>query len=968
MLSSSSWVCLMVILGIFCSVRADDFTNGQIYEINVVKSDLEFPSHGSFDAQPVENYDLLKISRLETGLTMTFQGENSTHSTSIHYVHGQDFDRLDEHLLDACAKLTNSSVSIDRCNHQVYSKITKLDLSSNRLVKFPSGQLLNRWFTRLEHLNLSNNLIEYLNASSDARTADFAFMLAKNSLVSMDLSLNRLEKLDEECFRHLKSLRHLNLSKNQLKNVNLFSFSTDAHTLSTLDLSHNLITDQSMEFLLFSSFVNLKQLNMNFNRLQTMSSHLLLNLYNLEYLHLNHNNLKSFDLFLDNANANNERLRLIDLSFNLNLKLTTAAGVDSALVINSDENFNLYEVEHPSTSNGHLEELSLAGVDLSQVNVNKFLDGLFQKYTRLKVLNMTSTRIKSLRTNKWPATIETIDLSDNQITQFECSQFLSANETIRAPKLKYLNLASNRLHNFKQFLLGCAPLLNKSLTMDLTYNQFENLDSLSSNETIMLVDEASVTSLLLDGNPLICDCEENNWWSRVDQTSNWPTLFVVNGGGGDFAKRVYVRDYERLKCASISKAKLGQLNADGDYANKSDNGLWSVTVFEPIRDQVIAPRLVCPYKFACSTKTCECCGFRACDCSFQCPAACKCARDYANTFDLVNCSHASLAVVPGYLPMTTSEIMLNDNRLKRLQPYQFFGRFHLTKIDLSNNNIMFIEEHAFNGLNQLKQLNLARNSLQILLGYEFRDLFYLEELSLENNQIQFVSNLTFSYLVALRYLNLANNHLRHVMESRVYFEFNVNLVNLSLDANRPNLISYNEEFTNLIKEKKSNKKQARKIPTLTELEMTYAGQIKQHLGNKQQQYSPSSELVQCILGKFRRAIQYEYKNNRTFRSLFVIIGDDWSSELKDKLKALLAARVHKFKANCKDYQSREEDEVSEFVYDYAEYLPKSLSLAQNYDADGESESEGKSDDHETTKDPPVLQTWVIKKIRFQFLN
>ena len=157
-------------------------------------------------------------------------------------------------------------------------------------------------------------------------------------------------------------------------------------------------------------------------------------------------------------------------------------------------------------------------------------------------------------------------------------------------------------------------------------------------------------------------------------------------------------------------------------------------LFTRIERSHIAPNLICPYSYACSSQSCECCGFRACDCAFYCPAQCHCARDYQGTFDRVNCSSSSLSLVPAYFPMSTTEILLSSNSLKRVQPYQFFGRVRLDRIDLSHNNLAFIEENSFNGLSHLKSLLLSFNELQILLGYEFKDLVQLEYLHLEHNK------------------------------------------------------------------------------------------------------------------------------------------------------------------------------------------------------------------------------------------
>lgn len=337
---------------------------------------------------------------------------------------------------------------------------------------------------------------------------------------------------------------------------------------------------------------------------------------------------------------------------------------------------------------------------------------------------------------------------------------------------------------------SCSSLLNKSdkssgklaeLSIDLRNNLFENLNYLSTDSNSSIADqcrlEPVLSNLFLSGNPLVCDCDENNWWSSIDSSYS-STVFYVKKS---FC--LQIKDYEELSCISLSPSQQQALityNLKPAETLESNN-LWRISHFNPIRNHIIAPGLLCPYKFTCSNKKCECCGFRACDCASHCPINCKCIRDYANLLDLVNCTSANLTIIPNYLPSTTSEVRLNKNGLKRIHPYQFFGRFRLSLIDLSENQLGFIEENSFHGLNQLKILKLSKNNFQILLGYEFKDLSQLEELYLDNNRIQFISNITFSSLSSLRVLNLLNNHLRHFLEPKIYFEFNLNLLNFSSD-------------------------------------------------------------------------------------------------------------------------------------------------------------------------------------------
>lgn len=792
-----------------------------------------------------------------------------------------------------------------------YSKINQLDLQHSQIVKFPIF-MLNSLFTNLKLLNLSNNSIQSLSSSRD-----FSSILSRSSIESLDLSNNQISQIDDETFVHLKELRYLNLNKNQIKHISLFAFTADSHKLVELDLSHNMITDSSLEFLLFSSLVNLKRLNMNYNRLTSLSSHFLYNLYSLEYLSLKFNNLKTFDIFYL-ANKNNEFLKQIDLSFNLNLKFIQQKYSDQSDEFKDSSSTNVIP--------NNVEILDLAGIDLSHLNMNKFLDSLFENYKNLESLNLSSTRLKSsLWSSKWPLSIETIDLSENMLkdSQFDCLQFESISNGLR---LKLIDLRSNRLRHFHQFIDSCSNILNKffrankqvELTVDLRHNQFESLNYLSTHSNSNVSDlckyEPNQSSLLLSGNPLVCDCDENVWWSSIDDSSS---LFYV--------KKEYclhLKDYNELSCASMSSShalSLASYNLKPAESVPKDN-LWKIERFRPISNQLIAPELLCPYKYSCSAKKCECCGFRACDCSSHCPVSCKCVRDFANLLDLVNCTSANLTLIPNYLPSTTTEIRLDKNNLRRVHPYQFFGRFRLNLIDLSENQLGFIEENSFHGLNQLRVLKLSDNNLQILLGYEFRDLSQLEELYLDDNKIQFISNLTFSSLINLKVLNLLNNNLRHLLETKIYFEFNVNLLNLSLDnrvlsdLNSVNRLNFQNKKIGNFNFNRKKFDDNLYIPTVKSFINLKA--------NSNQKYS--DYLVNCILNKFKLRVQFEIKNNRTFRASIGLSKSLNFDDLDPKiLKLILYEKMKKLKLTCEDDYYYENLDENRFIV-----KPKMLAQAQ----------------------------------------
>ena len=405
-------------------------------------------------------------------------------------------------------------------------------------------------------------------------------------------------------------------------------------------------------------------------------------------------------------------------------------------------------------------------------------------------------------------------------------------------------------------------------SMDTIYS---SISTKTASDSVNSCQQASTkNTIFLHGNPFLCDCE-NNWWSNMD-ANQFPPLFYVNK---TFC--LNISDYESLSCTSLSNEKT-QLIGNYQEVSIKETGFK----FQPISSKVIASTLMCPYRYACSPKTCECCEFRACDCAFYCPSQCGCTRDYARTFDMVNCTNVQLNLIPTYLPVSTTDLLLNGNNLKRIQPYQFFGRFNLITVDLSHNQIGFIEEKSFHGLTRLTTLKLSNNELQILLGFEFRDVLELETLLLDNNRIQFISNATFSYLTRLTHLDLKNNHLRHLLEYNMFFQLNPRLVSINIDASNTHLMfNSNSKEANKQTALKSNYFSA--IADLLEANKTHDGNSRVYLGFIRNQIEKMNrnlsnryELIECIYEKFRRLVEANTKPS----------------------KALLVKHLRKFKTAC----------------------------------------------------------------------
>nr|AFC95889.1 toll-like receptor 22 [Siniperca chuatsi] len=106
----------------------------------------------------------------------------------------------------------------------------------------------------------------------------------------------------------------------------------------------------------------------------------------------------------------------------------------------------------------------------------------------------------------------------------------------------------------------------------------------------------------------------------------------------------------------------------------------------------------------------------------------------------------------------------------------------LAELDLSRNNITSLECHDFANLTKLRHLSLYLNSISALKGCIFKDLIRLEVLKLQTNQIFKLNGAFKKYLTNLRQLHLNENKLTAIN----YGEFQglKSLQNLSLHENQ----------------------------------------------------------------------------------------------------------------------------------------------------------------------------------------
>jgi Leucine-rich repeat (LRR) protein len=197
-----------------------------------------------------------------------------------------------------------------------------LDLSHNCLIKIELDSFSR--LNRLKYLNLSSNK---LNLESD--TSNASYFRGQSHLETLDISFNDIQYLDTNLtFKHLISLKTLNVSNNKLKLINSYLFGY-LYQLNELNLASNRLNYLNESC--FFNLVNLKKLKLNFNQLKSIdfvesNKHFL---YNLEELNLEHNKIaridfqSNFNLTFLNLNSNPlEHIQVNELKFLKSLKIS----------------------------------------------------------------------------------------------------------------------------------------------------------------------------------------------------------------------------------------------------------------------------------------------------------------------------------------------------------------------------------------------------------------------------------------------------------------------------------------------------------------------------------------------------------------------------------------------------------------------------------------------------------------------
>ncbi|XP_071565560.1 toll-like receptor 6 [Temnothorax nylanderi] len=656
--------------------------------------------------------------------------------------------------------LSSNAISMvaDEALHGLRS-LESLDLSGNKIVALPAA-LFRDATKSLKELILQNNSISALPGLVTDMNQLVTLDLSRNVLTSMwlnaetfsglirlvllNLSYNRISRLDPAIFKDLYTLQILNLQFNEIATISADTFSPMSN-LHTLELAHNRLT--YLDAYSLNGLFALSLLALDSNLLEGIHPDAFRNCSSMQDLNLSGNNLDSIPVALKDMRI----LRTLDLGENQIRSLNKPGfrGMSSLYGLRMIGN------EITNITQEDLVELpALQILNLARNRIEFVEDGAFAANPALQAIRLDSNLLQDMSGIFASAPgLLYLNMSDNMITQFDYSYL--------PEKLQWMDLHKNLITD-----LGVAPRNMRLQTLDMSFNRLTRIHSRSIPDSI---------ELLFVNNNLISAVEPQTFFAktnltRVDLYANLivkmnlsafqltpvpsnrqlPAFYI---GGNPFICDCTTEWLQRINSLTLRQHPR-VMDLESVYCRLPYDRHKS---FIPLLEAK-SSQFLCTYKAHCFA-LCHCCDFDACDCEMTCPTNCTCYHDQSWSANVVDCSSSGYKTLPGRLPMDATEVYLDGNNFGELNSHSFIGRKNLQILYANDSNIIAIRNHTFSGLKRLLVLHLENNKISVLNGVELMPLENLKELYLQNNLLTYIDNGTFLPLRQLEVLRLENNRL-----------------------------------------------------------------------------------------------------------------------------------------------------------------------------------------------------------------
>ncbi|CAB3257891.1 unnamed protein product [Arctia plantaginis] len=322
--------------------------------------------------------------------------------------------------------------------------------------------------------------ITSLKISAKWKEASLAILQYTSRLKSLILVDIGLEHLSNSPFFYLSRLEDLNLSYNNLTDIQeLFHFEIHPNKLNRLWLAHNAL--QYIPALTFEALSSLTELDLSYNHISDLTEEPFFNLTKLEILRLNNNRIKDLNgavnslqtlkhLYLRGnqiQNIDDESLKTIEHLETFDISENNLEKIKPVVFLRHWNHFGNYsrckiilsenQISHvPNATSIEISSRYVANLDERAIDIHTEID-------------LSKNTIESVEYNAFQSLIrvEYLDLSENKIKDF----VVNSNELER---LKFLRLGHNQLTHFQY---GGFHALGSLYYLDLSYNRIISLDS-----------------------------------------------------------------------------------------------------------------------------------------------------------------------------------------------------------------------------------------------------------------------------------------------------------------------------------------------------------------------------------------------------------------------------------------------------------------------------------------------------------
>ncbi|XP_032894010.1 leucine-rich repeats and immunoglobulin-like domains protein 3 [Amblyraja radiata] len=366
-----------------------------------------------------------KLSRLPHPLPGRIVRLDLSHNR-IASINGSLFNHL--HNLQE-VKITRNELTTIPSFGIIAANITLLSLSNNKITQVLSEQLMP--FQSMEMLDLSNNQIFelkkfpplqlrylYINNNKITSLDPGCFDNLSNTLQVLKLNRNKISSIPSKMFK-LPHLQHLELSRNKMKKVDGLAFQ-GLSALKSLKLQRNSIS-KLMDGA-FWGLSNIEILQLDFNNLTEVTKGWLYGLLMLQQLNLSQNAISKIN---PDAWEFCQKLSELDVSFNdlTRLEDSTFVGLSLLGQLYIGNNQVSYIADGAFGGLSSLHSLDLKNNEISWTIED--MNGAFSQLSKLRKLGLQGNRIRSITRKAFSGldALEHLDLSNNAIMSVQSNTF-----------------------------------------------------------------------------------------------------------------------------------------------------------------------------------------------------------------------------------------------------------------------------------------------------------------------------------------------------------------------------------------------------------------------------------------------------------------------------------------------------------------------------------------------------------------